>query len=258
MSFIRPTGWGLCIPLELVREHGDWIVEAELALFEPDCWMNWHYQPHAQDASRFIPMLWSPASYQTQGLTSVLSAHPDATWLLWNEPDHRLQANMTPRQAFDATLDFLRAQWDLGHEFQWAAPGVQLCNLDWLTEYVRLLRRHGVSRPSYWHIHSYSSNTLDTFRAGWRAWERWYTQWGVETPVVLSEACAEARLLDQQRLVMDECRQLLSRERVVGVMWFASHLGSIGWTDYPLATVDPLSRTVGLTDLGRHWLDLKR
>ncbi len=265
MQIAYPHGWSVCVSPQLIRQHGTWIADQELALLQPASWLNWNVTPctTARDTvpeSKFVPMLYS--SGMLRKAHAELPEQPNTTWLLWNEPDRSDQANMTPTQAYTATLQFLRDAWEMGTswEFRWAAPGVWIDaqdGLDWATEYVRLLRRHGIHRPSYWHIHSYRSPTMGHFARSWRDWQAWYTVWGASAPVVLSEACAEGADFDTQRAVMDEMREMLEREDVTGVYWYSTHRYENVWPSSSLCEVDAGTQTVKLTELGEYWKSIK-
>lgn len=257
----RPTGWSVCVPREYVTGR-EYLVRQELELLKPAHWMDWSYHPIVEfDA--YTPMLWTGELAGLNGAAEYMAGHPGGeTILLWNEPERPEQANMKPETARYWTQWFLRAMWDTGVEFQWAAPGVSINmqdydGLEWLTEYVRGLRRRGISRPSYWHVHSYRGNSVKQLRDAWSVWQNWYIQWGEDAPVVISEVCAE-NVLDQ-RSIMDECRELLRRGEdggVVGVYWFASHLpDESDWPNARLCELSPLG--VRLTPLGEHWISLK-
>lgn len=259
----RPTGWNLCIPREYVVGR-EYVVSQELELLKPAHWMDWSYRPFVASET-YTPMLWTGEANGLRGVSEYLEEHPGGeTVLLYNEPERPEQANMKPETARYWTQWFLRAMWDTGIEFQWAAPGVSINmqdydGLEWLTEYVRGLRRRGISRPSYWHVHLYRSTTVEQLRAAWSRWQNWYITWGEDAPVVISEVCAENVPVDQQKRIMDECRELLSRgedQGAVGVYWFASHLPSE--SDWPNARLCELGEQgARLTPLGEHWIGLK-
>lgn len=256
----RPLGWCWSAPREYL-DGRTWIMQQELELLKPDHWMDWSYYPSVLSPV-YTPMLWTGYDSGVKGVASYLeNSIAGETVLLWNEPERPGQADMSPEIAFRWTQTFLRTMWDTGVEFQWAAPGASINmrdydGLEWLTEYTRLLRRHGISRPSYWHIHSYHSNTEEQLHAAWSKWQDWYTDWGGNAPVVLSEVCA-ANMPDQ-RPVMDECRELLSRGDVVGVYWFATHPTSVmDWPNAYLCKMDAEGANMELTPLGEHWIGLK-
>lgn len=260
----RPTGWSVCIPREMVGERL-WVLEQEIALLEPDHWMDWSHTPiteYPNELSGFTPMLWNDAYVGSTTTWLRMKRQPGETWLLFNEPERPEQAAMTPTAARIATQQFLNTAWAVGEEFQWAAPGISFNmtdynGLEWATEYIRQLRRRGISRPSYWHVHAYRSTTVEQLRRAWSTWLEWYATWGESAPVVLSEVCAE-NVLDQ-RPIMDECRDLLRRGEdggCVGVYWFATHLDTL-WPNARLCTIDEAAESVALTPLGEYWKSLR-
>lgn len=266
----RPTGWNVCIPREMALEH-PWIIQQELALLQPDHWMDWSHTPiteYPHELPGFTPMLWNDAHIGSTSTWLRMKRQPGETWLLFNEPERPEQANITPTAARIATQGFLRTAWTVGEEFQWAAPGISInmtdySGLEWATEYARQLRRRGISRPSYWHVHAYRSNTANQLRDAWAGWLRWYAIWGGSAPVVLSEVCSENAPLSQQQHIMDECREMLrlgENGGVVGVYWFATHLppdSVVKWPNACLCAVDLDAEVVALTPLGEHWKTLK-
>lgn len=264
----RPTGWNVCIPREIVRER-PWIVEQEIALLEPDHWLDWSHTPigeYPNELSGFTPMLWNDAYVGSTTTWLRMKRQPGETWLLFNEPERPEQANMTPTAARIATQEFLRTAWAVGEEFQWAAPGISInmddySGLDWATEYIRQLRRRGISRPTYWHVHAYRSNTVEQLRGAWATWLEWYATWGESAPVILSEVCSENAPIPQQQRIMDECREMLRRGEdggVLGVYWFATHpTPVVDWPNACLCTIDDEAESVSLTPLGEYWKSLR-
>lgn len=262
----RPNGWSWCAPREFVIGGREYIVAQELELLKPAHWMDWSYLP-ITPSDVYTPMLWTGNDAGLSGAVNYLAEHPTGeTILLWNEPERPEQANMSPEKARIWTQRFLREMWDTGVEFQWAAPGISINMQDydglaWLTEYVRLMRRTGISRPSYWHIHSYRANTVNQLLCAWDNWLEWWKAWGKDAPVVISEVCAENALVDQQKRIMDACRELLRLGQnggAIGVYWFATHpTNVVHWPNAYLCELSSEGTDMQLTELGRHWIGLK-
>ncbi len=255
----RPQGWGVGIPPETLP--GTWAGQAVLDLLQPAWFYNWQPDPVGERAgSVFVPMVWD-GTLDTRH-ASRLEDHPGETWLFMNEPERPEQANTDPATAADLTRDFLRMAWDEGGEFQWCAPGVAV-NMDdhdglaWATEYVQDIRRRGISRPSYWHVHCYRSTTAAQFWQGWGNWRLWYEVWGVGAPVVISEVCAEAASYANQTAVMLAVDSLLQSGEVTAAAWFSSHKSDVSqWPQSTLTTIDAVAQTVALTPLGQHFVGL--
>lgn len=70
-----------------------------------------------------------------------------------------------------------------------------------------------------------------------------------------TEACAENVPGKAQFEVMDSMFELLKDGKVSGVFWYSAY--GWGWHNPALCTFDETERNVTLTDLGRHWLELK-
>lgn len=258
----RLSGFGACVPPELVGREGTWIVEREFDLLGPRCFLNWAPdQVIERDGFTFAPMVWN-VSHLGQQVTNRMTSNPRETWLLWNEPERPEQANMTPVAAADMTRSFLRMAWDVGNEFQWAAPGVWIGpdandGLAWATANAQNLRRRGISRPSYWHIHGYRYTTLAQFDDNWKRFETWYATWGAGAPVILSEICAEAAPVANQIAIMDRVAGMLRSGELSAAFWFASHTSSSEtWQNAELCDVDTRAQTVRLKPLGEHFVGL--
>lgn len=258
----RLTGFGVGIPPQLVWREGTWIVEQEFDLLGPRPFLNWGPSPVLERAGwTFAPMVYN-ANHYDQHVTTRLDNSPGEEWLLFNEPERPEQANMTPAEAADTTRRFLRDAWDAGNEFQWSAPGVWVGpdthdGLAWATEYVQNLRRNGISRPTYWHVHGYRSTTLAQFNAGWARFKAWYNTWGSGAPIILSEICAEAAPLANQIAIMDRVAGMLRSSEISCAFWFSSHISDNSqWQSAALCTVDVVAQQVALTPLGQHFVGL--
>ena len=90
----RPTGWNVCIPREMVGERS-WVLEQEIALLEPDHWLDWSHTPiieYPNELSGFTPMLWNDAYVGSTTTWLRMKRQPGETWLLFNEPDLNFRA----------------------------------------------------------------------------------------------------------------------------------------------------------------------
>lgn len=263
-SIVRPTGWGVCVPYQLVAQHGSWIAERELDILQPDAWHSYSIAPVC-DHLGFVPVIYSDRLFDRDAVRQRMLEYPGETWMLFNEPERPEQAAMAPDRAVDVTMDFLRLAWETNTPMQWAGPGIatgmlDCSGIDWMTRYMRGddtrpgLRLRGISRPTYWQVHCYRSPSLARFRSSWSAWQDWYAVYGCGAPIILSEACAEDAPLAEQVAVMRECRSLLDQGSVAGVFWFSTHASfDTGWTNAALCSVDVSSQRVSLTELGRRW-----
>lgn len=251
-AMTRPLGWGVCIRAQTAPATA----AQELAALAPDCYHNYAPVPLATRAgSVFVPMIWSDRWWNRAQVDARMASNPGETWLLWNEPERLDQANQASDLTAALSREFLQRAWATGQEFQWCAPGIgprtpDFDGLAWSTAYIQNMRRRGISRPSYWHVHSYRSSTLSEFRASMAAWRSWYAAWGSSAPVVLSEVCAQGASLDNQRSVMAEARDMLARGDVCGVMWFVT-----SGSEWPTAH---LCNGNSLTPLGEYWRGLQR
>ena len=258
----RPAGWGVCIPKQTIASSTQ--VQQELDLLRPQSYMNWSSVPFGVETDAvFLPMLWD-AGFSRNQLWESLTNDPGQIWLLWNEPERPEQANMTPLEAANLTCEFLSIAQTVDKEFQWAAPGVSVGwddvdGLGWLTDYMTILRRRrGIMRPAYWHIHSYRSPRKSSFTDGWSKWVEWYNVWGVGAPVILSEVCAEAASIEEQKGMIDLTNILLDTGSITAALWFSTHASRVSnWVNAALTEMRT-DGTVALTELGRYWTDTRR
>lgn len=256
MAIVRPIGLGVAVPLSAINHSGE-IIQQEIDLLAPAWWMNWSYQTYGASTDRFVPMVWSDY-WNEAAMYGALLELPGRTWLIHNEPHRADQANMTPAEAAADVRRFMSVAWKAGVEFQAALGGCGINESDydgiaWMREFIYLLRRTGLPRSSYWHIHGYRSTSVVQMRAGWERWQRLADEVGLDAPVVLSEFCAENASPLQQMLVMDETARWISDGKIVGAAWFATHGSSgVAWPNCRLTDHLPSGEIV-LTEIGRHW-----
>lgn len=258
----RLTGFGVGIPPQLVRREGSWIQEQEFDLLGPRCFTNWSHDPIVErDGFTYAPMVWG-ASHNPARIAQRMTTNEGETWLLWNEPERPEQANIDPALAANLTREFLRTAWDTDREFQWAAPGVCIGSdsydgLEWATIYAKNLRRRGISRPTYWHIHAYRSPSRQRFFDSMARWQEWYQVWGAGAPVIMSEVCAESAPYVAQIEVMEGVAVLLRNGTLTAAFWFSSHVSNDSqWHNAALCSVDTANQQVKLTPLGEHFVGL--
>lgn len=264
--FLRPRGWGLCVPPQEWARHGTWVLDGVMAALQPARWHSWGIWP-LSDAPGRVPMIFSDRWFDRDAnrvaTQQYLANYPGCEWLLFNEPELSEQGNMTPELAVDVTLEFIDMARATGTEWQWMAPNVTLDTthdgLGWLTEYMSIMRRKkGIMRPSSWGIHPYTCNSVAALRESMRKWWTWWDVWGSGAQTIITEVCAEDAPVAMQMAVMDECAAMLRNKEVAGVFWFATYASeSIPWLHYPLAVLNNETQTVALTDLGRHWKALQ-
>lgn len=263
-GFLRPRGWGVCVPAQEWARHGTWVIDGVLAVLQPARWHGWGIWP-ASGAPGRVPMVFSDQYFDRDATRRYLTDYPGREWQLFNEPEMPMQANMTPELAVDVTLEFIDMARETGTEWQWMAPNVTLDTahngLGWLTEYMTIMRRKkGIMRPSSWGVHPYTCNSVDRLRQSMRKWWDWWDVWGSDAPTIITEVCAEAAPVAVQIAVMNECAAMLRRKEVAGVFWFASYQGEadgVPWMHYALCTLNTETQTVTLTELGRRWKELQ-
>ena len=263
-GFKRLRGWCVCVPPQEWAQRGQWVIDGAMAALQPKRWHTWGIWP-ATDVAGRVPGVFSDQYFDRAATRRYLADYPAREWKLFNEPEVASQANMTPAQAVDVTLEFIDLARSVGNEFQWMAPSVTINTshdwLGWLTEYMLIMRRRkGIMRPCAWGIHPYNCATVADLRQSMRKWWDWYAVWGSGALTVITEVCAEGAGVAGQMLVMNECAAMLQRKEVAGMAWASAYLASadgVPWEYYPLCTLDIESKTVALTDLGRHWKALQ-
>lgn len=279
----NPYGWGACFaqPRDLAYL---WQLEQSLDLLQPERWMTWHWEQPV-DAPGFVPTLWSDWYMRPQYRDSIvrrLREHGPETWLFLNEPHLREQANMTPQAAVDTAFWLLNLAKSEGVGINWCGPNCAINMHDgplsgkaWMQEFLRLLRRSGISAPSQYGVHLYNGTDRHMVSSTWaNLRHEWRWQFlGNDKPVIITEHCAENEPLKRQIEVMDAmaalyeigCARPTSLDGVRGVYWFVAHdyrqlqpNSPFTWINCALCEVDPDKReTMRLTPLGRHWKSLQ-
>lgn len=255
----RPYGWSVCVPPEGAAKNL-WMTEQALDLLKPECWMNWLSTPFV-DHPGYTPTMGREFDYNAVQLR--MRANSDESWIWLNEPERPEQANKTPIQAVKMTRQFLNAGWDIDAAFNWCGPNCAVNLADhngeaWMREYLKLLRLSGLKGPSYVGIHLYNSTDRLMVQRTFDKLPSWRYQFlGFDTPIVVTEFCAENQPLSFQIEVMDVARHMLSDGKIKGAYWFyAFYTG--WWPNCCLCEVDPSkTETMRLTDLGKHWVSLR-
>lgn len=263
-AFTRLRGWTVCVPPQEWAERGAWVIDGVLAALQPARWHSWGIWPLTNAPGR-VPMVFSDQWFDRDATRQYLTDHPGREWLLFNEPDLPPQANMSPEQAVDVTLEFIDMARETGTEWQWMAPNVTLDTvhdgLGWLTEYMTIMRRRkGIMRPGAWGVHPYNCGDVARLRQSMAKWWTWHEVWGSGAPTVITEVCAGGSPVATQKLVMDECKRMLDSGEVAGVSWASAYFAASSGTDwqhYALCMLHPETQTVTRTTLGDHWKTLQ-
>lgn len=275
---ITPYGWNVNVWWEFDPAML-WRTQQALELLQPDRWMD-YYCAEPVVHPGYVPTVrsWHLAGEVPADVTTRLRAHPlGETWLLFNEGHFRQQDDITPGMARELTFKFLSLARSMDVDVNWCGPNCAI-NMDahanelwngvqWWREYLKLMRRAGIVRPSYHGVHMYHSTDRAMLTLTWEALrDEWRWQWIGDGPLLITEMCAENQPLDQQIAVMDAAYELYEIGRregpaghagAMGVFWFAAWDGGL-WPNSALTEIDPGKReTMRLTPLGRHWLELK-
>jgi len=273
-----PYGWSVNVWWE-ANPAFLWRTRQALELLQPDHWMDYYCAEPVQFPG-YVPTVrsWHLDGPIPPEVTGRLAAHPAGeTWLFLNEAHSREQDDRTPAKARDLALRFINLARSLDVDMNWCGPNCAVnmpaqptelfTGAQWWKEWLRLMRRAGVPRPSYHGLHMYHSRTRSAIEAFWGSLvEQWRWQWLGDGPLIITEACGEDQPLAQQIQVMDALWRLYdlgrregptSKGGVQGVFWFAAWDGGL-WPNCALTEIDPTkSETMRLTPLGRHWLELK-
>lgn len=212
----RPYDWSVCLPSQEWAAAGDWVVQKTLELLQPDHWHSWGNWPDSGYPGR-IPAIFSTQYFDKDRVRRLMEAENGLFWMTVNEPEMPFQCNEDEEAIADLTCDLIDIGREADTEWQWGSPSVTLTadggsigGLRWLTEWNKIMRRRrGVAKPFAWMIHPYNSGSVSAFHASMDAWWEWYRVWGNNTPVVISEVCAEDAGEDVQADVMLECEKLL-------------------------------------------------
>lgn len=252
----RRAGWNVTCSPQAMASVGTWIAERALELLEPDAWHSWGLWMDPNYSGR-APMVFNGKWWDRAASLAWMRSHPEALWLLGNEPERREQGDEAPPNAAILTGELIDQGASIGVNVQYAAAGTfigadQPDGLTWLTQYVAELDARGIRRPDKWSVHSYPSHDAPTFRASWARWQGWYGEHGEGKPVIISECCAHNA--PDQRSVMDEIAAVLDRGEASAAYWFTAYrLPGDEWPNAALCSLDMTARTATLTDAGRHW-----
>lgn len=256
----RKFGWGVCIPVQLTYAY-PWLAEAELALLDPSCYLNYGPAPRAtRDGCKFYPMVYNDQWWSRPESAARMSSSTD-TWLFLNEPERPDQANHTPAQGVALYNELCAQRNALSPDSAVAAPGisVRMPDYDGLAWLARFMAEVPVPEwPAFFHVHLYRQGSLDDFNSSWRAWKSWQQANAPGVPVILSETCAENAPVAVQKQVMYQARSLLEAE-VSAVFWFHTHRqpSPPTWPNPALCSVNAAAKTVSLTELGSYWMSLR-
>ena len=277
----RPYGWGVNVPWEASNSAELWKTQQALEILQPDCWMDYWCEEPVKFPG-YVPTVRSrhlSANVIPDAVRQRLLANPQGeTWLLFNEGHLAEQDDCTPEAAVDMALRFVNFAHDVGSLVNHCGPNAAI-NMDaqrgglsgqeWHREYLRLCRAQSISEPSLVGIHTYHNTDRHMAESTWRTLrDEWRWHWlGMRKPVIITEGCAENQPLEEQKGVMDFYFHLLQiglseglagENGIMGAFWFITHHHT-SWPNCALTEVDPTKvRTMRLTPLGEHWLELKR
>ena len=129
---------------------------------------NWGNTPNAniadvpgEETIEYIPMCWN-ANYNADGIREYCKAHPETKYLLgFNEPNFKLQANMTPEVAAEKWPAVKALADELGLELvgpavNYSPDGPENDPFTWYANFVKLV---GTDAFDYIALHCYSGGT---------------------------------------------------------------------------------------------------
>lgn len=190
---------------------------------------------------RYVPMLWDDdddalwALCNEIALCGLFKERPyPGLILLWNEPERKEQADMTPEAAALA----LRQWWKYTHWYlvPVAVGGVNVSvhhgetPYEWLDAFEGLLSDAERRQIAYWHIHAYG--TVAEVDAALTRFEEWMHERDVVRPVILSETASSA---EPAALMRQLCEWIRSK-RLHGAAWFSTHYPA--WNETGLLDAD--------------------
>jgi hypothetical protein len=212
-----------------------------------NCYYNWRLtEANFQDNS-FSPMIWKPTSKKLLTVSELVIKYPSRTWYVYNEPEIKDQANVTPEIAVDwfgKTYTLIK-KLDPTAKIGCCGNMIRSESVNWLNKFVAL----SAIKPDFWHIHIYAADakttTWKSFLDGWWGWNS--ENWNLDT--VITETCG-AYALEQTDLIkfVNQYRH----PKLLKTYWFSAYEESIDWECHLL------NDDGSLTSLGKAWQELPK
>jgi len=239
--------------LRTKRGLGTTNVRALASMFPALSWYyNWNPTPIMND-QRLVPFVAMKAQQYWPSF-EMLDVSSDPHALLYNEPNHKEQANLTPQAA--------AAQWAQAEDFLYWNPKVRLGSpcpandgnkhmlggdpFKWMDEYIRLLPPGAWNKIAFVTIHPYGNfsqlkNMVDT------TWKKY------KKPIWVTEFAAIGGLAAQTQLMREALPYLDSNPHVERYAWFPA--GGFAWMSGGEKNPNILTTVEGeLTPLGRMYM----
>ena len=239
--------------LRTKRGLGTTNVRALASMFPGLSWYyNWNPTPLMND-QRLVPFVAMKAQHWWPSF-DMLDVSSDAHALLYNEPNHKEQANLTPQTA--------AAQWAAAEDFLAHHPKVRLgspCPANdghrhmlggdpwkWMDEYIRLLPPGAWDKIAFVTIHPYGnfSQLKSMVEMTWKKYKK---------PIWITEFAAVGGLAAQTQLMREALPYLDSNPHVERYAWFPA--GGFAWMSGGETNPNILTTVEGdLTPLGRMYM----
>jgi hypothetical protein len=239
--------------LRTKRGLGTTNIRALASMFPGLSWYyNWNPTPLMND-QRLVPFVAMKAQHLWPSF-DMLDVSSDAHALLYNEPNHKEQANLTPQAA--------AAQWAAAEDFLAHHPKVRLgspCPANdghrhmlggdpwkWMDEYIRLLPPGAWDKIAFVTIHPYGNfgQLKSMVEMTWKKYKK---------PIWITEFAAVGGLAAQTQLMREALPYLDSNPHVERYAWFPA--GGFAWMSGGETNPNILTTVEGdLTPLGRMYM----
>ena len=191
---------------------------------------NWGNTPNAniadvpgEETIEYIPMCWN-ANYNADGIREYCKAHPETKYLLgFNEPNFKLQANMTPEVAAEKWPAVKALADELGLELvgpavNYSPDGPENDPFTWYANFVKLV---GTDAFDYIALHCYSGGTggmqdmIDRFYALYGK-KIWLTEFSMGGDGGINVGSPEAQISS----MVQQLEYLEKSDKVFRYSWF--------------------------------------
>ena len=191
---------------------------------------NWGNTPNSniadvpgEETIEFIPMCWN-ANYNADGIREYCKAHPETKYLLgFNEPNFKVQANMTPEVAAEKWPAVKALADELGLELvgpavNYSPDGPENDPFTWYANFVKLV---GTDAFDYIALHCYSGGTggmqdmIDRFYALYGK-KIWLTEFSMGGDGGINVASPEVQIAS----MVQQLEYLEKSDKVYRYSWF--------------------------------------
>lgn len=208
-----------------------------------NCYYNWRLTEANFQDSNFTPMIWKPTNKNLLTVGELVIKYPGRTWLVYNEPEGKDQANTTPEVAatwFEQTYKLIK-NLDPTAKVGCCGNMVRQESFDWLESFIQNTN----TKPDFWHIHVYAfdgkTTTWKNFIDYWWYWNS--KNWNLNTSI--TETCG---MNSENQVDLLNFVSSYQHPKLLSIYWFSAYEESLQWNCHLL------NNDGSLTTLGNEWV----